>query len=177
MRIKEKSGDFLMILESLREYMYKFYPERRDEDPLPLEFWTLDDDMYYEYMNYLGLKVAIHFADNMSEILTQLPEAMHILYPISLLDDDYEFNGWTALTNAGSEQLPLVIAAYKRIGLTVEAEALSAALKSCLASPDDTEAAESAYKEFDSPYADDELRREAVIEFMRKNEYLWESYI
>ncbi|MDR2244933.1 MAG: hypothetical protein LBE15_05960 [Burkholderiales bacterium] len=166
----------IRVLKALREYMYNFYPDRRTNNPFPLEFWKLDDDLYYDFLNYLPCVFSMELGGLDTKNLRDLPEALHILWPIFSLEDGYDCDGWTALTNAGVAELPLAISAYRKIGFTKEAQALRAALASCEASPDDTDAAESAYKSVQTEYEDDGDRRMAVISFMRSNEHLWNHY-
>ena len=162
-------------LEALREYMYGFYPERRRADPFPLEFWRLeDDDLFEEFLSYLPLHMGITDSGEVTN-LEKMPEGFRLAYPIYHLEDDYQFNGWTALTNAGTWLLPSVINAYRRIGIASEADALEAALRSCERDPDDTDAAEAAYKAVGSPYSDDDTRNEALSQFFRANRQLFES--
>lgn len=113
----------------------------------------------------------------MAEALKELPEAISILWPIFSLEDGYDCDGWSALTNAGTEELPLAIAAYRKIGLHGEADALQAALNSCILDEEDTDAAESSYKSVKREFEDDDERRMAVINFMRRNENLWYSSV
>lgn len=165
------------VLEALRSYMYNFYPERKTQNPFPLEFWKLDDDLFYDYMNYLPVVFSLELGGLSHQALRRLPEAFHILWPIFGLEDGYDCDGWTALTNAGTHELPLVISAYERVGFPAEAEALKAALLSCKSAPEDTDAAEAAYKSVKREFEDDGERRMAVIAYMRKNEHLWDSYL
>lgn len=164
-------------LEALRSYMYNFYPERRTKNPLPLEFWKLDDEFFYDYMNYLPVVFSSELGGLSRQALRHLPEALHILWPIFGLEDAYDCDGWAALANAGSHELPFVIAAYERVGFPAEAAALKAALLACESDPEDTEAAEAAYKSVRREFEEDDDRRMAVIAYMRKNEHLWNSYL
>ena len=162
-------------LERLREYMYRHYPARRKNDPLPLEFWRIEDDeLFYEILCYLPLHMGV---TDKGEVpgLNEMPEAFRLAFPIFWIEDDYQFNGWSALTNAGEWLLPSAIAAYERIGLPSEARALEAALRSCCEDADDWEAAEAAYKSVQSPYSDDERRSEALLQFFRANSRLFET--
>jgi len=163
------------LLEELRTYMYNFFPEKKNEG-LPLEFWKLDDDFYYEYMNYLPAVFTSKLGRLSNVVLEDLPEAVHILWPIFQLEDGYDTDAWSSLTNAGSEVVELAISGFDRIGISGEANALRAALAALDASPGDTDAAEAAYMSISREYEDDEDRRMAVINYMRENEILWESY-
>jgi len=167
----------LAALEALRTYMYNFYPERKTQNPFPLEFWKLDDDLFYDFMNYLPVVFSMELGGLNNQTLFHLPEALHILWPIFSLEDSYDCEGWAALTNAGIDELTLVVSAYERVGLPAEAAALNAALASCQLTPDDTDAAEAAYKSVHREFEEDEARRMAVISYMRKNEHLWDKYL
>lgn len=120
-----------MTLEALRTYMYHFYPERQTREPSPLDFWTFDDGLFYDFMNYLPAVFAVQFRGLSEHALRQLPEALQIFGPIFSLEDGYDCDGWTALNNAGEHELPLVIVAYQRIGMSGEAAALTAVLRAC----------------------------------------------
>ena len=161
----------LRVLEDLREYMHRFYPEREKNAPFPLEFWRIEDeDLFFEALSYLPLQMPV---TNVID-LSPFPEGFRLAFPIFWLEDDYQFNGWTALTNAGEWLLPTAIAAYERIGMHSEAQALRAALDSCRADPDDSEAAENAYKSVPNDFSDEEVKNESLISFFRKNAHLFE---
>jgi hypothetical protein len=162
------------VLEALREYLYRHYPERRNDRPLPLEFWTIDDDdLFMEALEYLPLHMGVTDSGHVPH-LDKMPEGFRLAFPIFWLEDDYAFNGWTALTNAGTWLLPSAIAAYERIGMPSEAQALRAALRACEQDPDDTEAAEAAYQSVANPFADEDSRNEALFAFFRTNTHLFE---
>ncbi|MES3025873.1 MAG: hypothetical protein V4857_30200 [Pseudomonadota bacterium] len=157
-------------LLKLQEYMHGFYPERARADPIPLDFWRIDDDgLFFEVLSYMPLHfhalAEAHFAD--------LPLGFQLAFPIFSLEDDYDVNGWTALTNAGEAGLPAVIGAYTNIGMHTEAAALSAALRACVQDPLDDEAAEFAYKSVSNDYADDEVRHLALLAYFRANPQVW----
>jgi hypothetical protein len=161
----------LPSLERLRTYMHRHYPARKKADPFPLEFWKIeDDDIFFEALGYLPLMME----EVDDEGLDHLPEGFRLAYPVFWLEDDYQFNSWTALTNAGEDLLLLAIAAYERIGLPTEAAALRAALASVIANPADDEAAGEAYKSVENPYADEDIRWEALLKFFRANQRLFE---
>jgi hypothetical protein len=160
-------------LRELQAYVHGFYPGRAKTGPIPVEFWTIEDDeLFLEVLSYMPLK----FVEVASTRLQELPTAFQIAYPIFELEDDYQVNGWGALTNAGTERLPQVISAYERIGMKTEAEALRAALRACEAAPDDDEAAETAYRSVDNPYRDDDEKYAALLRFFRANAHLWTSH-
>ena len=92
-------------------------------------------------MNHLPVAFALELNGLTPQALNQLPEALHILWPIFDLEDGDDCEGWTALNNAGVHGLPMVIAAYERMGLPAEAAVLKAALAACASNPDDTDAA------------------------------------
>lgn len=163
------------VLESLHQYMLKMYRGELASDQLPLEFWRIEDDgLFFEVLSYMPLHMGIT-DDGVIPNLDRMPEAFQLAFPIFWLEDDYQFNGWTALTNAGEWLLPSAIAAYDRMGMSSEARALEAALKSCCEEPDDDEAAEAAYKSVPNVYADEDLKNEALLKFFRSNVNLFEA--
>lgn len=165
----------LALLLALRAYMLRLHPEIRDEATLPLEFWKIpDDELFFEALGYLPSHIGVTESGDVPG-LDEIPEGFRLAFPIFRLEDDYAFNGWTALTNAGTWMLPAAIAAFDRIGLTSEARALEAALRACERDPDDADAAEAAYKSVANPYADDEGRHAALLAFFRSNSHLFES--
>ncbi len=168
--IFKKKRDFKELLASLREYMYNFYPR---EPELPLEFWTLDDDLYYDYLNYLPVIFATELGDVSKRNLQPLPEAVHILWPIFSLEEGYDLEGFGKLDDADHEEIELAISAFERVGQPGEAKALRAAMAARSASNGDEDAVENAYLEVKREYEDDGERRMAVINYMRENEDLW----
>jgi hypothetical protein len=162
-------------LERLRDYMHRLYPEFNNTSPLPAEFWRIeDDDLFMEALGYLPLHMGIT-DDGIVPGLEHMPEGFRLAFPIFWIEDDYHFNGWTALTNAGEWLLPSAICAYQRVGMFSEASALAAALESCKVAPHDHEAAESAYKSVDNEFSDDIRKHHALLVFFRANSHLFES--
>jgi len=144
-------------------------------DPLPLEFWRIaDDELFLEALGYLPLQMGITDVGELSD-LERMPEGFRLAFPIFWIEDDYHVNGWSALTNAGEWILPGAIKAYDRIGMSSEARALEATLRSCCMNPDNDEAAEAAYKSVPNIYADDERKFDALLKFFRANSHLFES--
>ena len=165
-------GALRAALEALRSYMVRMYPDQAGE--FPLEFWKIKDDgLYLEALGYLPLHMSVTDSGEIP-FLDAMPEGYRLAFPIFWLEDDYQFNGWTALTNAGEWLLPSACEAYKRIGLESEARALEAALASCRVDPDDTDAAESAYKSVENETREDDRRSEALGAFFLANRGLFD---
>jgi hypothetical protein len=157
-------------LRALQDYMHGFYPDRAQSDPIPINFWSVaDDELFLEILSYMPL----HISEEAQGRSTEWPVAFQLAFPIFWLEDDYEFNGWTALTNAGESLLQRAVDAYERIGMRSEAQALARALTSIRQAPDDEAAAERAYKSVPNPYADDEAKFEELLRFFRGNPQLW----
>jgi hypothetical protein len=157
-------------LRALQNYMHGFYPERASADPIPLDFWAVeDDDLFFEILSYMPL----HISQEAQGRFGEWPVAFQLAYPIFWLEDDYQVNGWTALTNAGEGLLPLAIDAYNRIGMHSEASALAAALESVRRDAGDDHAAERAYKSVRNPYSEDGPKYDALLRFFRANAHLW----
>ena len=148
----------LPVLVKLRAYMHGFYPDAFANDGTPLAFWEIEDpELYLEALGYLPL-----FMGELEEDLDALPLGYRLAHPVFWLEDDYQFNGWTALGNAGEELLAQAAGAYRHMGLETEARALEAARTAVLADPDDEEAHEAAYKSVRNPLRDDDARIEAL---------------
>lgn len=159
-------------LRALQDYMHRFYPDRAHSDPIPIDFWSVaDDDLFLEILSYMPL----HISEEAQTRITEWPVAFQLAFPIFWLEDDYEFNGWTALTNAGEELLQRAVDAYEHIGMHAEAQALAKALVSVRKAPADEEAAERAYKSVPNPYADDEAKFNALLRFFRSNPQFWQK--
>lgn len=156
------------VLERLRQYMIDFYPGQ----DIPIEFWKIeDDDLFFEALGYLPLHMTIVFG----EAIPELPKGYQLAYPIFMIEDDYHFNGWTALTNAGEYLLPAAIEAYSEIGMHSEAEALAAALQAIRDNLDDDDAAEKAYKSVDNPFIEDDLKNKTLLAFFRDRPGIFEN--
>ena len=159
-------------LRALQDYMHRFYPDRAGNDPIPIDFWSVDDDeLFLEILSYMPL----HISEEAQGRFAEWPVAFQLAYPIFWLEDDYEVNGWTALTNAGEGLLQRAMDAYERIGMHSEAQALAKALVSVRKAPADEEAAKRAYKSVPNPYADDEAKFEELLRFFRSNPQLWQE--
>jgi hypothetical protein len=160
----------ISVCEHLRDYLHKLHPEIAKAAPLPLAFWTIEsEDLFFEALAFLPL-FSEHIAD-----LEQLPEGFRLAVPIYWLEDDYQFNGWDALANAGDDALSRAIAAYARIGMESEASALAAARQVVRLNSGDSEAHASAYRAVSNPYADYATRNEALLKFFRANRHLFEE--
>ena len=159
-------------LRALQDYMHRFYPDRAHSDPIPIDFWSIaDDELFLEILSYMPL----HIGEEAQASFAEWPVAFQLAFPIFWLEDDYEVNGWTALTNAGEELLQRAMDAYARIGMHAEAQALGKALVSVRQAPEDEEAAERAYKSVPNPYADDEAKFNELLRFFRGNSGLWQG--
>ncbi len=169
----QHSEKMMLALNLLQKYMLNLYPE----STFPLEFWHLEDDEYYEEHLYcLALNLSAKFTHLTAESFSQLPEAIHIAWPIFALEAGYDFSSWTALSNFGvHNELPIIIAAYERIGLSGEAAALQAAYLAVQKEPY-SDAVEAAYKSVHRELKSDDKRMTEILNFMGKNSYLWYKY-
>jgi hypothetical protein len=157
------------LLERLAAYMRGFYPNTQ----FPLEFWHIEDDeLFLEALGYLPLMMDEEMRD-----WDKLPEGFKIAFPIFWLEDDYQFNGWTALNNAGEWLLPLAVAAYQRAGMESESKALAAALAALRNGASDDDELEAAYKSVPNEYRDDAAKYRALLKFFRENSRLFEEAI
>lgn len=159
------------VLVKLREYMHGFYPTVIPNDGSPLHFWEMtDDELFIDTLGYLPL-----FMGQIAEMLDELPVGYRLAYPVFWLEDDYQFNGWCALGNAGEDLLSRAAAAYRIIGMESEAAALDAALVAVRVNPDDEDAHEKAYKSVPNVYRDDDAKLDALLTYFRKHQGLFLS--
>ncbi len=110
-------------LEQLRDYCVPYFSSDFPDLEIPKEFWTIEnDELFYQVLGFMPLHVPrelLHKAN--------VPIGFKLAWPIFWLEDDYHFNGWTAISNAGEEILRSAIHAYRSIGMESEAGALEAA--------------------------------------------------
>ena len=154
-------------LVQLRNYMNDFYPNR----DFGTRFWEIeDDDLFFEALGYLPLHMPKEVYENL-DVLLEMPRGYRLAFPIFSIEDDYVFNGWTALSNAGERLLPSAISAYREIGMSSEAAALEAALSVIIKGENDEydEATEAAYKSVPNEFADDEVKDRALLKFFRSD--------
>ncbi|APV48614.1 hypothetical protein BWI17_02290 [Betaproteobacteria bacterium GR16-43] len=162
--------DLQAALEKLRDYMHNFHPDL-DRGAFPVEFWrNPDDDLYWETLLYFPLFVP----EETRAALDSLPMGFRIAFPVFWLEDDYQVNGDTALTNAGEWLLPSAIWAFTEIGMQSEVRALHAALESVRRNPEDDEAAGAAYRAAAGPNQGDE-REGVLFAFFTANRALFEA--
>jgi hypothetical protein len=88
-----------------------------------MQFWTLEDEDLEEFL----------FEDLLSALYAQLtPDEWRMLPAgyaplVSVLEFERHcmFEGWTAVSNKGADEMPYIIASYRALGLPQEAVALS----------------------------------------------------
>lgn len=160
--------DFLTpALGALRDYMLGFYPDRT----IPLAFWLIEDDeLLIETFSYLPLMIGEAAAARWDD----LPEGFRLAYPVFALEDDYEVNGWGALSNACEELLARAAYAYDRIGMPSEAQALRVVLASARAGGEDA-ALEAAYKSVANRFIDEDQKYKALLDFFRNHRHLFDA--
>ena len=159
-------------LARLSDYMQGLYPDRE----FGARFWDLeDDDLFFEALGYLPLVMPEEVINDIG-LLAEMPRGYRLAFPIFWIEDDYWFNGWTALSNAGEWLLPAAIDAYNEIGMQSEADALAAALEVIRRGDNDyyDEATEAAYKSVENKFEDDDLKNEALLAFFRSDRSLFE---
>lgn len=157
------------VLVQLNKYMHGFYPDLVPDDGSPLRFWEIgDDELFMEALGYLPL-----FIGEIDERLHSLPPGYRIACPVLLLEDDYQFNGWTALSNAGGDILAQAAQAYRVMGMDSEGAALDAARQAVADDPDDEAAHERAYKSVANRYQDDDIKFAGLLSYLRSDANLF----
>ena len=160
--------DFLLpALGALRDYMLGFYPDQT----IPLAFWLIEDDeLLFETLGYFPLITGETVAAHWDEV----PEGFRLAYPVFALEDDYQINGWDALSNADEELLTRAMQAYDRIGMPTEAQALRAVLAARRDGSDDA-ALEAVYKSVPNPFIDEDRKNHALLAFFCSHRHLFDA--
>ena len=167
------SSEYDDLLETLRTYMEKMYPEWKSKGGFPLKFWELEDpELFYEVLSYFPLQFA---SDDPFGLMEDFPEGFRIAFPIFWLEDDYAFNGWTALTNASEWVLPKAVEAFRTLGMEEEAAALHAAQRALIEDPGNTDAAEAAYKSVRNPYKNERKKTDKILEYFWRNRKMFQE--
>ncbi len=143
-------------LEQLRDYCVPYFSSDFPDLEIPKEFWTIEnDELFYQVLGFMPLHVPrelLHKAN--------VPIGFKLAWPIFWLEDDYHFNGWTAISNAGEEILRSAIHAYRSIGMESEAGALEAALRAYTNDPENEQGWAEAYSAVPNPYEEAVLQSE-----------------
>ncbi len=158
-------------LRQLQVYCQDYFSDRFAREDVVLAFWEIpDDDLFFEVLGFFPLFCPpVPFSD------TLIPEGFRIAYPIFALEDDYHFNGWTALRNK-RELLPDAVLAYMRMDMPEEAAALRAAIDAHDAGFQDSELGD-AYSAVRNPYREDEARWVAQANFFCANRKLFQPLL
>ncbi len=156
-------------LEELRDYCVPYFSADFPGVEIPKEFWTIKNEtLFYGVLGFMPLHVPrelLHGPD--------VPIGFKLAWPIFWLEDDYHFNGWTAISNAGEEILRSAIDAYRSIGMESEAAALEAALRAYAQDPENEEAWARAYAAVPNPYEEADNKNEALRTYFSRNRHLF----
>lgn len=143
-----------------------------------LAFWEIESDEELEAFLFGNL---LRSAPNGSDDpdWKHYPPAYRSLLTVLQFEQHREFDGWTAVTNEGVEQMAIIVAAYCSVGLNDEAEALreAAAILAALPEGEDEsdieEEIEAAYdqRRNATPTIEDPLA--VVIAYVRANPMLF----
>ncbi len=156
-------------LEQLRDYCVPYFSDDFPGIEIPKEFWTIENDaLFYQVLGFMPLHVP-------RELLRgpDVPMGFKLAWPIFWLEDDYHFNGWTAISNAGEEILRNAIDAYRSIGMESEAAALEAALRAYVQDPENEESWAGAYTAVPNPYEEADNKNEALRAYFSRNRHLF----
>lgn len=134
----------LPALRALQSMLEQFHPDDVPDEGFPLEFWTIrDDSLFFDALQYLPCCLYVNGGSSgeghSPADLALLPKGFQIATSIFNLEEQFAFDGWTAIHNLGADQLSQVIEAYSTVGLPVRAEALRRVRELYLAFPDDDE--------------------------------------
>lgn len=124
--------------------LQQFWADDMPVDGIPLAFWTIRNDaLLFDALQYfpccIYLKGGPSGEGHSAADLALLPKGFQLVASIFRLEEEFSFNGWTAIHNLGGDLLSHVIEAYFTVGLPRRAEALRRVLDAYVATPDDEE--------------------------------------
>lgn len=158
------------------------FPEAIQGKPIPqlatrpdilgpeLQFWAIEDDealedfLFDDLLNALLLSKALDWQ--------QLPPAYIALMLVVEFERHCQFEGWTAVSNKGADEMQVIIQAYEWVGLQDEARALKAVLEAYVKLGDDQhesfhEILGQAYNSAENTTQDIEDRLPVILSFVR----------
>lgn len=88
-----------------------------------MQFWTLDDEALEEFL-FEDLLSAL-YAQLSADEWSKLPSGYAPIVSVLEFERHCMFEGWTAVSNKGADEMPYIISSYHALGLPQEAAALS----------------------------------------------------
>jgi hypothetical protein len=161
-------------LLDLQQLLQQFWSKELPDEDIPIEFWKIgNDEIFFDALQYLpscmyvcgGSSGKGHSPDD----IARLPEGFRIALAIFELEEGFDNEGWTAISNLGEDALRTIISAYQRVGLVQRAAALERVLAAYLVSPDDEDAFKRAAAGQLPDLRDDDLATRTVMTFLRSN--------
>jgi len=156
-------------LQQLQDYCTPYFRSDFPGVAIPKEFWKItNDELFYQVLGFMPLFVPQELLDR-----PDVPPGFRLAWPIFSLEDDYHFNGWTAISNAGETILRNAVESFRSIGMQEEATALEAALRVYLTDPENEEGWAAAYRSVPNPYEEGDNKNEALRAYFSRNRHLF----
>ena len=176
MTIEELPTFVRPALVRLQEMLQHFWAQELPAEEIPLEFWTIaDDDVFFDALQYLPSCMFVYGGSSgnghSDQDIARLPEGLRLAVTIFELEEGFDTEGWTAISNLGEHKLRLIVAAYRRMGLASRAAALERVLTAYLLCPeeDDQDAYMAAAAGELPDLRDDEDALNTVFAFLRSD--------
>jgi hypothetical protein len=171
--VSEQARDWGFIKRALNlaaAYVFTPVPLTQRE----LAFWDIEsDDEQEDFLSGILLSSAPLRSDDPD--WKHYPPPYRFLLAVLRFEQHRQFDGWTAVTNEGVEQMAFIVAAYRSLGLKDEAEALRESTTILAALPegeDESElpdAIEAAYERRKNATPTIEARMAVVLAYVRAN--------
>ena len=161
-------------LVELQSMLHQFWRDELKGRKLPLAFWEIEDDnIFYDALQYVsgcfyvygGPEGEGHSYDD----LKRLPIGLQLAVTIFELEDGFTTDGWTTISNMGTDRLADVLEAYRIIGLTERAAALKRVIKAFIEDPENEDALPAAAKGELPDMIDDDDASARVLAYLRDN--------
>lgn len=141
--------------------------EKLNED---LNFWEKDDDSLDDFLFDAIADVILCLEE---DDLAELPKPYCVLAAVMEFERHMQYDGWSAISNEGSDQMEIIIDGYRVLGLHTTALALRTASNECQAnseksSNERSSIVEAAYLSSITPKASFDESYETRIEVIRK---------
>jgi hypothetical protein len=141
-----------------------------------LQFWSIsDDESLEEFLNY-DLLAALYGKETID--WSTMPAGYEPVLLVLEFERHCAFEGWTAVSNKGEEEMGKIIAAYNTLGIAGEASAPEAVTAAYVALDDDDHSEfhdilGEAYRSVENSTSEEDDRAPIVWEFIRQNPTLF----
>jgi hypothetical protein len=144
------------------------FEERPETLGAEQEFWTIADDQQLEEFLFSDLLAAL-YPDGERVLWKALPSGYAPLLLVLEFERHCDFEGWTAVSNKGVDEMREIIRSYEVLGVPSEAKALTAVLARFQAVGDNPDELGAAYSSVPNDMAERGDRMGKVLAFIRNH--------